>query len=408
MAHLESSFDVMDLTELLQWLHHSQKNGRCRLRNGPATRTLYCRDGHIVACTSNEPHLLLGQFLMYQGRIDEATLRKGMTQQDLTGRPLGEILVGAGVISEEELDRRVTAKAEETILGLFDWDAAQFRFDPDIAPPGNAMRVDLDVNGLMFEGMRRADECASLRRIFPSDAVVLHTTDRPPSSETVASHIGQTLYRAINGRRTIGELILLSRAPRLHAYAFLARLVDVGVLRIGETRSEAPLPPMSRSPNDELRTLVERGAFVRAVDLVESCDLSADGHDETAMNVARAEAGFLTEAFRTVTPPDAVPRLVGDQGVPGSDDRISEHESFLLQLIDGQWEVRSLVWIVPLRKVETVRALMRLIERGLVTMAPRDETEQAPASAEPIRPEDVDVTLDERFGPETAAPDPRG
>jgi hypothetical protein len=261
----------------------------------------------------------------------------------------------------------------------------------------------------MFEGMRRSDECAHLRRIFPSDDLVLHTTDRPPSPETIAAHIGKTLYGAVNGRRTIGELVLLSRAPRLHAYGFLARLIEIGVLRTGETRRQGDLPPMSRSPSDELRNLVERGAFVRAVDLVEACDLSADGHDETAMYVARAEAGFLTEAYRSVTPPDAVPRLVGDQAVPGSDDRISENESFLLQLIDGQWDVRSLVWIVPLRKVETVRALMRLIERGLVTMAAPAEADVSPAAADPTAPDDVDPglddALDERLGHAAVTPD---
>jgi hypothetical protein len=60
MYYLESSFDVMGLLDLLQWIEGAKKTGRCSFRNGPAARTIYSRDGHIIACSANEPHLIAG------------------------------------------------------------------------------------------------------------------------------------------------------------------------------------------------------------------------------------------------------------------------------------------------------------------------------------------------------------
>lgn len=261
------------------------------------------------------------------------------------------------------------------------------------------MPVDLDVNSLLFEGARRADECARMRAIFPSDDVVLIRTDRRPAAEAIASHMGRWLFDLIDGRRTLGDLILASRAPRFHAFSFLGRQVEIGVLRTGmAVKPQATRKPPD-SPLEELRALFESGEYREALDLAERCDLVPEAHDAAGMLVARAEAGFLSESYRTVTPPDAVPCLVGDLGVTTDRSEMGENELFVLQLIDGQWNVRSPVWIAPLRKAEIVRALTRLVDRGYVTLVPRSE---APAAGPPdvaVDASEVEDAVEERIAP---------
>ena len=73
MLYLESYLEVMDQTDLLQWFQHSRKTGACNFTRGHKSCKLYVRAGQIVACESNEPHLLLGQFLISSGRITPAS-----------------------------------------------------------------------------------------------------------------------------------------------------------------------------------------------------------------------------------------------------------------------------------------------------------------------------------------------
>jgi len=109
MNYLESSVDVMPASDLFQWLHGSRRTGVCRFSRGAAIRRVYFQDGSIIACSSNEPHLLLGQFLIANGRIDALTLSECMRLQESTGKNLGSLLVESGKLTSGELRRSIAS-----------------------------------------------------------------------------------------------------------------------------------------------------------------------------------------------------------------------------------------------------------------------------------------------------------
>ena len=92
-----------------------------------------------------------------------------------------------------------------------------------------------------------------------------------------------------------------------------------------------------------------------------------------------------------------MPCLSGDAAIAADGPFLTEEESFVLQLIDGRWDVRSLVWIAPLRKIETVRALTRLVERGVVEIAEPGSAGELDDAIPPIDASAVVDTIDERF-----------
>jgi len=49
---------------------------------------------------------------------------------------------------------------------------------------------------------------------------------------------------------------------------------------------------------------------------------------------------------------------------------LTSEDIFLLDLIDGQWDVRSLGWIAPIRKIDIVRGLLRLRNQGCIELQP--------------------------------------
>jgi hypothetical protein len=392
MRRLESSFDVMEPADLLQWLRNASKTGVCRFQHNTATRRLYLEDGRIIACSSNEPHLLLGQFLISNGRIDATTLQTCMKLQEESGENLGRLLVGAQKISKTDLERLLTAKAEETVFGLFDWPEAKFCFDADHDPPSDAMRVDLDIFAVVMEGSRRRDEIVHARTVFHSPSLVLHKTQRVPDEPTVASHMGRRLYESINGKRTLGEIILYCRVSEYLAYSFLVRLVERELIRVGDIRvSESDVADeQGQLAVTELRELMEFGEYEEALELISRRGLTPDGDDLLSMLVAKAEAGFLAKAYRTQVPPDSTPQRVGGNAPPKKSEGLTNEEFLLLDLVEGKWDVRSLVWVSPMRKVDVVRGLVRLERAGHITFQSRGSGSGLPQHASKDKGEVVD------------------
>jgi len=414
MLCLESSFGVMEQPDLLQWLQSARKTGVLRVADGATMRRIYFKDGSIIACSSNEPRLLLGQFMLANGRLEEAALQEFMKLQERSGKNLGRLLVDAGKISEEELQFMLTAKAEEVLFSVLEQEQGNFRFEPDQDPPADSMRVDLNVQTVLMEGVRRLDELQRVRKRFRSPHVVLHKTEKVPDGPTVASHMGRKLYESIDGRRTLAEIILLCRTSEYLAGYFLLRLAERGLIRVGEIRAPGANVIHDDSAVSRLRELVASGEYEEAVDLIERCGITPDGDEFLGLLIAKVEAGFLANAYRKLIPPDSIPRRIESDLTSLKRELLSSEDMFLLDLIDGYWDVRSLIWIAPMRKIEVVRGLQRLRDYGCIEMrtdAGRSEayTHAIPHFEEPADGTDHNTEIDRimhRLGADVDPPGP--
>lgn len=390
MPYLESSFEVMEQTDLLQWLQSAKRTGVLRVSSGVAMRRIYFKNGDIIACSSNEPRLLLGQFMLANGRLDETTLQEFMRLQEKTGQNLGKLLVDAGRISESELQLLLTAKAEEVLFSILEQEKGNFRFEPGQSPPDDSMPVELNVQTVLLEGIRRLDELGRVRQIFRSPHVVLHKTEKSPDDPTIASYMGKKLYESIDGRRTLAEIILLCRTSEYLAGYFLLRLAERGLVRVGDARAPGANIVHDESAVTRLRELVASGEYEEAVDLLDHCGIAPDGDEFLELLIAKVEAGFLANAYRIHVPPDAVPRLIRSDGVPANREMLNSEDLFLLDLIDEHWDVRSLIWIAPMRKIDVVRGLLRLRDYGCIELRSSTTTSVTPARAAPRFDEPAD------------------
>ena len=57
---------------------------------------------------------------------------------------------------------------------------------------------------------------------------------------------------------------------------------------------------------------------------------------------------------------------------------------FLLSMLDGVSDIKSLCWVAPLREVDLMRSLQRLHERGLIELREADTARAAQADAAPV------------------------
>jgi hypothetical protein len=380
MRCLESSFDVLGCADLFQWLGSAGKSGALRVRHDTVITRIYFTDGRIGACSSNEPRLLLGQFLIAHGKIDDVTLQECMRRQEGTGRSLGCLLTESGRLSEADLQSVLVARAEEVVFGLFEWPNGNFRFEADHVPPKDAFRIEIDFRKALEEGEKRIQELQRIRSVFPSTNLVPKKGDNAPTSPTGASYVEGRLYDAIDGSRTLAEIALACRASEYTMGRFFLRQLELGFIKVRELREPKSDIVDENTALARLRELTASEEYEEAVEWIDRCSLKPEGDEFRAMLIAKAETGFLATAYRTQVPPDAVPRRIHRDEPPGPEaEMLTSEDVFLLDLVDGRWDVRSLSWIAPIRKVDIVRGLLRLRRHGLIELkAPTSSPNSGP------------------------------
>ena len=67
---------------------------------------------------------------------------------------------------------------------------------------------------------------------------------------------------------------------------------------------------------------------------------------------------------------------------------MSSNDQFLLTLIDGKSDIKSVVWLAPLREIDVLQALQRMLDADLIELRdPNDAS--APAKTDGKEPRNV-------------------
>jgi hypothetical protein len=403
----------MALPDLLQWAGQAGKTGTLELERHKHVKRIHFRDGRLIGCSSEDPPSRLGQFLLSRGKITEAQLREGLTRQQGTSDNLGSILIAMGAISRDDLLRHVAEKAEETIYGLFDWPDASFRFIDDAPSDPWLIEVDLRVEDVLLHGMRRFDEMKRMRAVFDNPAIILRRTARTAPPEITGHRAANAIYSAVDGRRTLEELLLHSHASEFFVMKFLFQLQRSGLVEIagaaqravearapaaaaapvgGEVEvpagaATAPVPAAAAHDAAAAEAMSSAGA-VRETGLGQAIE-TALGH--LSRNEPEAALTALGAAYRDHPGDPTLRELIGkaegacrDNAIRVLDlssipclkrsaaelaqEPLSATESYLTSLLDGKSDIRTVLWLAPMREIDVLHALKSMLERGLIEL----------------------------------------
>jgi hypothetical protein len=402
------------------------------LERNRVSRSIEFRNGWIGACSSDDPPNRLGQFLLARGKITEEKLRKALAEQEQTGENLGVILTRMGVLTQTELMRQVTAKAEETIQGLFDWDDAVFRFQEGATLDPNQIAVSLSVREVLMRGIQHHDELQRIRETFKSSGVVLKRTELPAPANLLNRPMAARIFDSVDGERSLAEVLLHAHASEFLVLKLLFRLYQLRLVEIHEQRPASPdsrtlldveaADAGPRSPGqlaseveqtlqrdvraaglnaaedggspedsggepaqnskDDLDSevtvagrLMSRGEYAAALELLNASYRAHPGESHLTRLIAKAEAGYVETVRKDELSSSKVPVL---RGTVESlrEQQLGPEESFLVTLIDGESDIKSIIWLAPLREVDALRTLRLMVDRGLIELL---EPEQAKA-----------------------------
>jgi hypothetical protein len=398
----------MPLPDLLQWIAAVRKTGTLELVRGRGSKRILFREGRVAACASDEPADRLGHFLVSRGRITVAALRDALAKQESSGKHLGALLVASGQLTEQDLAHHLEAKAEETLISVFDWHDASFTWHEGALPEGYVLPLNLRVEELLLRGARRHDEAKRIDAVFHDPGIVLSRTAKRPPAEVFKNRMARGIYESIDGTRTVAEILLHAHGSEFLVKKFLFELFRSGMVEIVEVRAVDEPPPVlapasvpapepvrvaaapapaprpalaapakALSPRDDprrvqaaleaARRLQERGELDAALDLLNAVHRSNPEDDALRRLVLDAEVAFVDKAWKHYVPAAKVPVLTRPvDSLTG--ETLSPQEVFLLSRVDGAWDVKSIIQVSPIREVDALRTLKKLRERGLIEL----------------------------------------
>jgi hypothetical protein len=375
---LEGSLLTMSLPDLLQWASRGQKTGTLLVRDERVAKKIHFLAGLIIGSSSTDPGDYLGQVLLSEGLISEEQLRAAMELQARTKIMLGRLLVQRGVVTEERVAAVLRHKAEETIYSLFLWTDGTFEFHEGELPPSEQVRIKVQVEEVLLEGMRRYDTSRKIREVLPDNDVVIAKTAVPLPADIAGKAFPSRIYGLVDARRTLADIVLEAHSSEFNVCQVLYILVQRGYAAVaaGARPAAAPAPgtAAAAAPPPEIAPVLEaaracmtRGEAEEALALIDAAHEAGVRSADLVALAQEAEGYFVERAYRHYLPPGKIPVLKRPLESL-LDEALSPAEMFLVSRVNGAWDLRSIVSISPLREVEALRALKRLRERGVIDL----------------------------------------
>ena len=232
---LQGSLQEFNLPNVLNLVKMSAKTGVLSLRRKGEQGLLYFRDGHVYYATLEPQIVPLGERLVRAGRISHEQLADALADQKdaAEGIRIGSILVSKGFIERSTLVEAVADQIEEAAFSLLSWTEGAFEFRGGGPAADEEIIVELSVDGVIMDGVRRLDEWD----LIISSLGSLQHVPRLAWDEDVATRGGVQLtaedwrvVSSIDGRRDIGSIIRECGLNRFAAAKVLYRLAETGLV----------------------------------------------------------------------------------------------------------------------------------------------------------------------------------
>jgi hypothetical protein len=146
-------------SEVLQLLQLAQASGRLEFTREEERVELYYERGRPVFARTSGLAVRSGELLMHRGAASATAVARALEQQRTEPRRrIGELLVAQGDTSREQVADAVHEVLRRIVYHVILWRDGRFRFLPGERAEGEDITLDLDLDRLILEGLRLADQ----------------------------------------------------------------------------------------------------------------------------------------------------------------------------------------------------------------------------------------------------------
>lgn len=240
---IRGSLKEASLPDVVQLLFFGRRTGCLALADRQRFGSIYFEEGGIIYATIVNRRDRIGDILLGAGTITREQLDQALGMQQVArGRKLGELLVSIGALSSAELKRVLRLQIEEAVFALFGWTAGTFTFEAGVRPDVDDELERINPENLLLEGARRIDEWTLIEKKLPSFDLVFALDKGALANESLSfTEAQRRLLPLIDGTRDAREVIDASGLSEFEAAQALFGLITAGLAqRVGTSSKTAP------------------------------------------------------------------------------------------------------------------------------------------------------------------------
>ncbi len=167
---LRGKIELFGVINVFQMLYLADGTGKLVLDSSGQKARVYFHQGKLIYARTDADIERLGDYLVRRGilqrtQLEGAKMRAGIAE----GKRIGAILVDGGSLSEAELADAVRDQIKEVIYRLVAIESGSFAFYSQIYPENEDILLDVSLDMLMMEGLRKLDELHRDETDDPSD-----------------------------------------------------------------------------------------------------------------------------------------------------------------------------------------------------------------------------------------------
>lgn len=155
---LRGRIDLFGVANIFQLLHQAEATGKLVLEGEDQRGRVYFHQGRLIYARTDAELERIGDVLVNRGVLDPAQLEGAKIQADRRGVRIGTVLVESGSISQDQLSSAIKDQIQEVVYHLVRIDGGSFAFYSQIYPENEDILLDVSLDLLLLEGLRKLDE----------------------------------------------------------------------------------------------------------------------------------------------------------------------------------------------------------------------------------------------------------
>ncbi len=262
---IKGNLQNFSITQLLNLINLAQKTGTLVVEGPIDTARISFSGGKLAYSRLEKIHDTLDAVLYRAKKLSRAQHRLiASRSSDMSDKELGLLLINANYISQEDVLASLRLEFISVLDNIVSWDEGNFRFDDNIMPPGGKITLEIGLENIIMEGVRRLREWQHLRDELPSLEVALNFADRPGSNlRNINLSVKEwRVVSYINPKNSIQQIANTIKMDDLEIRQIVYGLLQAGLIEL--VRSEAIITAerknffSSNNSNDEQKSLVTR------------------------------------------------------------------------------------------------------------------------------------------------------
>ncbi len=157
---LGGDLSLFEPSILFQLMNMAGVTGVLRFISADKIASFYFRSGELICATTDTRIKRIGEVLVDKGLITSAQLESALQEHATSKKQkrIGDILISRKYLDYDSLVSVVQEQMKEVVFDVLSWKSGLFFFMKGIAPKDEDVLLEVKIDHLILEGLKRLDE----------------------------------------------------------------------------------------------------------------------------------------------------------------------------------------------------------------------------------------------------------